>query len=332
MNEQFQHLKEIINSKKTFVITTHINPDGDAIGSEVALARFLTDRGNSVTILNQSDVPDNLMFLEEIFPVHHYQASKHEKLIVDAECFIVVDTNSPSRFAAMKDAVAQSKAYKICIDHHLEQEPFADVYVVDTEVPATGELLYKILHSINEKGITLPVAKGLYAGIMTDSGMFRFPKTDAETHQITADLLRRGVDPNEIYQQIYENGPLNTLQLLGKALNSITLHQGGKVAVMTLPRFVFEETKTKESDVDNLTHYVLSIQGVLIGIVVVEIESGIKISFRSKGDIPINELAKHYDGGGHRNAAGARVKGLSIDEVVADVLEKVKSFISTKEN
>jgi len=327
MTEQFQRLKEIFSTKNKFVITTHINPDGDAIGCEVALARFLADKGKSVTVLNQSETPDNLKFLAEIFPVLQYDNSKHEKFIFDAECIAVVDTNSPSRFKALKDVVAQSKAYKICIDHHLEHEPFADEYIIDAETPATGELLYRILKSIDADGITLPIAEGLYAGIMTDTGSFRFPKTDSETHLITADLLQRGVDPSKIFHLIYENGPLNNLHLLGKALNSIALFHNGKVAVMTLHRQFFHETNTKESDVDNLTQYVLSIGGVVVGIVVTELEDGIKISFRSKGDIAVNKLAKLYNGGGHKNAAGARVKGMTIDGVVSDVLEKVKSFI-----
>ena len=327
MNKQFAHFKEVIESKKTFVITTHINPDGDAIGCETALARFLNDRGKSVTILNQSGTPDNLKFLEAIFPVNKYDSSKHEAFILNAGCFIVVDTNSPSRFKIMKQAVEQSHAYKICIDHHLEQEPFADEYIIDTEAPATGELLYRILTFIDEKGITSLVAQGLYAGIMTDTGSFRFPKTDSETHEITADLLNRGVDPSEVFRQIYENGPLNNLQLLGKALNSITLHHGGKIAVMKLPRRIFQETNTKESDVDNLTQYVLSIRGVQAGVVVTELDEGIKLSFRSKGDIPINDLAKLYGGGGHKNAAGARVKGMPLEDVVSEVLEKAKSFV-----
>lgn len=327
MNSQFQTLKRIIETKKTFVITTHVNPDGDAIGCEVALARFLADKNKIVTILNQSETPDNLKFLEEIFPIQRYEAEKHNNLILTTDCFIVLDTNSPLRFSVMNDSLQNSKAYKICIDHHLEQEPFADEYIIDTEAPATGELLYKILAFIDKQGITLPVARGLYAGIMTDTGSFRFPKTDAETHEIAADLLRCGVDPSEMFQHIYENGPLKNLQLLGKALNSITLHHKGKVAVMLLPRQFFHETQTKESDVDNLTQYVLSIGGVIVGIVVTELNDGIKISFRSKGDIYINKLAKQYNGGGHKNAAGARVKGVPLDAVVSDVLEKVKSFI-----
>lgn len=330
MEGKIQQLNHLIETKKTFVLTTHINPDADALGSEVALARYLADTGKIVQVLNQSETPENLFFLNDIFPITQYKAELHAHFIIDADCFIVLDTNSVSRFRALQQAFEKSKAYKIIIDHHLDHEPFADLNIIDTHVPATSELLYIILNDINSKAITKPIAEALYAGIMTDTGSFRFPQTDPETHIITADLLKRGVQPYEIFQKIYESGPINKLHLLGKALTSIDLHHDGKVAVMTLPRSIFTETKTVESDVDNLTQYVLSIGGVVIGIVVMELDQGVKLSFRSKRDIPINELAKQFDGGGHKNAAGARVKETTLQEIIPIVLEKTKHFLPTE--
>lgn len=327
MKEKIEQLRAIFETKKTFVLTTHINPDADALGSEVALARYLRDKGKIVHVLNNSETPDNLLFLNEVFPITHYQVEKHAQLIITSDCFIVLDTNAVSRFKGLQQAFKQSKAYKIIIDHHLDHEHFADLEIIDSHVPATSELLYLILHSIDEKGITKEIADALYAGIMTDTGSFRFPQTDPETHIITADLLKRGVQPYDIFQKIYESGPINKLHLLGKALTSIGLYHDGKVAVMTLPRSIFEETKTVESDVDNLTQYVLSIGGVVIGIVVMELEQGVKLSFRSKGDIPINELAKEFNGGGHKNAAGARVKETTLQSIIPVVLEKTKQFL-----
>ncbi|MBI2427729.1 MAG: bifunctional oligoribonuclease/PAP phosphatase NrnA [Ignavibacteriales bacterium] len=327
MKEKIKQLQTIFEAKKKFVLTTHINPDADAVGSEVALARYLAGTGKTVHVLNHSETPDNLLFLNEIFPITPYDAQQHTQAIIDADCFIVLDTNSVSRFKALQPAFERSKAYKVIIDHHLDHESFADLNIIDTHVPATSELLYIILKSINDTAITKPIAEALYAGIMTDTGSFRFPQTDPETHIITADLLKRGAQPYEIFQKIYESGPINKLHLLGKALTSIDLHHNGKVAVMTLPRSIFAETKTVESDVDNLTQYVLSIGGVVIGIVVMELEHGVKLSFRSKGDIPINELAKHFDGGGHKNAAGARVKEATLQSIIPFVLEKAKEFL-----
>ena len=326
MKEQFSQLKQIFNTKHSFVITTHVNPDGDAIGSEVALASFPRNKGKKVTIINQSETPDNLLFLTQIFPVETYSSNLNHH-ILNADCFCVVDTNSPKRFSAMAEIVEKSKAYKICIDHHLEQDPFADLYVIDTEVPATGELLYRILMYADTSSITKPIADALYAGIMTDTGSFKFPKTDSETHTITAELLSRGVNPDAIYQEIYENGAVNKLHLLGMALEGIELHSDGKICSMVIPRSAFSETNTKEADVDNFTNYVLSIKGVIIGLVFVELRDGVKISFRSKGNVDVNTLAKQFNGGGHKNAAGARIKNTPLQEAVQLVIEKTKLIL-----
>lgn len=327
MTEQFSKLKEIFHSKQSFVITTHVNPDGDAIGSEVALACFLRSKGKHVKIINQSETPDHLIFLTRIFPVETY-SSNLDHHILKTDCFIVIDTNSPKRFSAMADAVHKSNAYKVCIDHHLEHEQFADLYIIDTDVPAASELLYRILRYVDNSSITKPIADALYAGIMTDSGSFKFPKTDSETHTITADLLAHGVDPYEIYQEIFENGAINKLHLLGKALESIEMHGDGKISAMVLPRIVFSETNSSEADVDNFTNYVLSIKGVVVGLVFVELSDGVKVSFRSKGDIAVNSLAKQFNGGGHKNASGARIKGLTLREAVNVVVEKTKLILS----
>ncbi len=326
MKEQIPLLLDIVASKQNFVITTHVNPDADAIGAEVALALFLKKKGKHVTIINQSETPDNLAFLTSSFPIQSYSASMDQKILT-ADCFIAVDANSPKRFSALSEAVAKSSALKICIDHHLEQEPFADHYIIDTDTPATCELLYRIFTLMDPESITKPIAEALYAGIMTDTGSFKFPKTDAETHLITSELLKLGVDPYAVYQEIYESGEINKIHLLGKALECIEVHHDGRIAAMVLPRTVFTETKTVESDVNNLTQYVLSIKGVQIGLVFVEQADGVKVSFRSKGDLAVNKVAKIFGGGGHQNASGARLKGLSLSDAVRTVIDSSKKIL-----
>lgn len=329
MHNTFRQFNDIVSSQQTFIITTHINPDGDAIGSETALARYLRDKGKSVTIINQSETPDNLTFLHDISPVEFYRPERHDSLILDAECIIVADTNSRNRFEAMRNPFDRSSAVKVIIDHHLDHEPFASLNIIDTMVPATCELIYSMIHTIDPDAITKPIAIALYTGIMTDTQSFRLPLTDATTHTIAAALLQKGVQPHEIYQDVFESGAHNTLRLLGFALNSISLHHSGLVALMVLPRSIFIETQTRESDVDNLTQYVLSIRGVQIGIVITELEDCVKISFRSKGNIPINTVANRYGGGGHKNAAGARLPKSSLESVKEDVLEKISQLIAS---
>jgi phosphoesterase RecJ-like protein len=327
MRQSFESCKEILKSKTTFVLTTHINPDGDGLGSEVALALYLTGKGKSVAIINQSETPAYYKFMHALFPIVTFSAAKHGSIIKDAEVIVALDTNSPARFSAMKELVMESRANKICIDHHLDPDEFADLYLIDEKATATGEIVYNLLKFLDSGAITKPIADALYAAIMTDTGSFRFPKTDVETHHIIADLLLHGADPTEIYQKIFEEGPVNKLKLLGRALTSLSVVHGGKVATMVLLRKDFSETQTAEEDTDNIINHAMSIGGVRVGLMFIELENGVKVSFRSKGDIAINTLAKEFGGNGHKNAAGARIHGGTLPDAVSRVTERAGAYV-----
>ncbi len=327
MRQSFESCKEIFKSKTTFVLTTHINPDGDGLGSEVALALYLSGKGKSVSIINQSETPAYYKFMHALFPIATFSAAKHGSIIKDAEVIVALDTNSPARFSAMKELVMESRANKICIDHHLDREEFADLYLIDEKATATGEIVYNLLKFLDSGAITKPIAEAIYAAIMTDTGSFRFPKTDVETHHIIADLLLHGADPTEIYQKIFEESPVNKLKLLGRALTSLSVVHGGKVATMVLLRKDFSETQTAEEDTDNMINHAMSIGGVRVGLMFIELENGVKVSFRSKGDIAINALAKEFGGNGHKNAAGARIHGGTLSDVVKKVTERAGEYV-----
>ena len=314
--------KILFESKNSFVLTTHVNPDGDGLGSEVALALFLQSKGKRVSIINQSATPAYYRFLNSVFPIETYAPETHNAEIAQCEVFVALDTNSPKRFPSLAGPLAASRSYKLCIDHHLDREPFADLYVVDESATATGEILYRLLTFMDPAPLSREIAEALYAAIMTDTGSFRFPKTDAETHRITASLLERGADPTGVYQKIFEEGSANRLQLLGRALKSLGISHGGSVASIALRRTDFAETGTAEEDTDNMINYTLTIGGVVIGLMFTELSDCVKVSFRSKGEIPINELAKEFGGNGHLNAAGARVTGAFFEEVVTRVTSR----------
>ncbi|MGA7160580.1 MAG: bifunctional oligoribonuclease/PAP phosphatase NrnA [Bacteroidota bacterium] len=314
-------------AKKTFVLTTHINPDGDGLGSEAALALYLTGKGKRVTIVNQSETPAYYSFMKLLFPVATFARDQHDDIIKEAEAIIAVDTNSPSRFSALKESVLHSGAVKVCIDHHPDPEAFADLYVIDEPATSTGEIIFKLLKYLDANAITTPIAEALYAAIMTDTGSFRFPKTNPETHRIAAELLEHGADPTKIYQQIFEEGPANKLKLLGRALESLSILHHGTVATITLRRKDFSETLTTEEDTDNMVNYAMSIGGVKIGLMFVELEQGVKVSFRSKGTIAINKLAKEFGGNGHANAAGARIYNCTLGDLVKKISDRSEHYI-----
>jgi phosphoesterase RecJ-like protein len=327
MKKSFVACKEIFDSKNSFVLTTHINPDGDGLGSEVALALYLTGKGKSATVINQSRTPTYYAFMNSLFPIVTFIPEKHDRMIAEAEVFVGLDTNSPKRFFALEGPLLRSSAYKICIDHHLDRETFADLYVIDESATATGEIMFNLLKYMDANAITPPVAEALYAAIMTDTGSFRFPKTDAETHRITAELLERGADPTRIYQNIFESGSANRLKLLGRALDSLTLWHHGTVASIALRRVDFSDTVTSEEDTDNMINYALTVGGVKIGLMFTELENCVKVSFRSKGTIPINQLAKEFGGNGHLNAAGARIHTTPLGDVVTRVVTRAANYV-----
>ncbi len=326
LQKEFEQCRAIIAENTRFVLTTHVNPDGDGLGSEIALAEFLKALGKHATILNHSLTPYYYEFLDPGQEILQFKADLHAGIIREADVIFVLDTNSPDRLVSLKPFVLDSKARKVCIDHHLDKVDFADLYILDDPSAATGEIVYRLLQFLGQHRFNNQIATALYTAIMTDTGSFRFPKTDAEIHRQVAHLIECGADPVAIYQQVYEQGNAGRLQLTGKALSTLQTTQDGKVASILATTEMFRSTETSEVDTDNLINYTLSIKGVQIGLMLTEVDEGVKIGFRSKGEIWINRLAKEFGGNGHKNAAGARVPNGTIDELLPKVLERAKNY------
>ncbi|MBI5215728.1 MAG: bifunctional oligoribonuclease/PAP phosphatase NrnA [Ignavibacteriae bacterium] len=324
----FTQLKSIVEQNNTFVLTTHVNPDGDGLGSELALARALRKRGKHATIINHSETPEQYVWLDEQNEILKFTPERDTEKILQADVILVVDTNHPERLRSMKEAVLSSKATKVIIDHHLDADSFAQHFVINADATSTGEIVYQFLMSFDKSMLDKKTARYLYTAIMTDTGSFRFPRTDAETHHIAAHLLDCGADPTELFSNVYEQWSVGRMRLLGEMLDSMKLACDGKVAYVVCTRKMFEQTGTSEVETDNFTTYPMSVRGVLVGMLFNEMPNGVKISFRSKGTIPINKLANEFGGGGHLNAAGARVHDVSLEESIRRVLEAVSKYIS----
>ncbi|MGD1044740.1 MAG: bifunctional oligoribonuclease/PAP phosphatase NrnA [Bacteroidota bacterium] len=324
---QFETFRTIVESYARFVLTTHVNPDGDGLGTEIALALYLQKQGKQATILNYSATPDNYSFLAQFHPILQFDPSQDAEIIENAEVIIVLDTNQLDRLVTMKSALVSSQAVKICIDHHLEPGEFADLYILDESSTATGEIIYRLLNYLTGRSIDRETAIALYTAIMTDTGSFRYPKTDPETHKIIAQLIQAGADPVAIYEHVYECGSINRVRLLGLALANMQITHNGKLAYIVLTREMFDTTNTTEVDAEAFVPYTLTIDGVQIGLMFSEMNGIVKVSFRSKGDIWINELAKEFGGNGHKNAAGARIPHGKLEELVPQVLENASAYI-----
>ncbi len=326
MQLPFEKLRLIIESHKRFVLTSHVNPDGDGLGSEVALAHYLESKGKQVSILNCSATPENYLFLHKLHPIFQFDPPRHEDIVENAEVIILLDANDPDRLAAMTPFIMKSHAMKVCIDHHPEPGEFADLYLLDEQSPATGEIIYNFI-SMAGGTIDRVTATALYTAIMTDTGSFRYQKTDSEVHTIVAHLLQAGADPIVIYEQVYERTSAKRMRLLGMALANMQTMYDGKLAYIVLTSKMFEATGTSEADTDAFVPYTLTIDGVQIGLMFSEMDNIVKVSFRSKGDIAINELAKEFGGNGHKNAAGARISNAKLDDVMHQALKSAGKFV-----
>jgi bifunctional oligoribonuclease and PAP phosphatase NrnA len=324
---QFETFRTIVESNTHFLLTTHVNPDGDGLGTEVALALYLQKLGKQAVILNYSATPDNYLFLAQFHPILQFNPPQHASLIENAEVIIVLDTNHLDRVVTMKPALVSSKAVKICIDHHPEPGEFADLFILDSASTATGEIVYRLLSYLTGSMIDRETAIALYTAIMTDTGSFRYANTGSETHKIIAHLIQIGADPAAIYEYVYERGSINRMRLLGLALANMQITHNGKLAYIILTREMLHDTNTTEIDTEAFVPFTLTIDGVQIGLMFSEMDGIVKVSFRSKGDIRINELAKEFGGNGHKNAAGARIPHAQLDEIIPQVLQHAGSYI-----
>lgn len=320
-------IKKLKNSKK-ILLTTHTNPDGDAIGSALALFHYLRENGLNVQIIISDDVPRNLQFLSGSKFVETYNHNRHNSFIKSVDTVVFLDLNDISRTRLLSQVLEQSSAFKIVIDHHTNPKYFADLLYSDIESSSTGELVYRLIKSDENFKMNRDIAENIYVAIMTDTGSFRFQKTNAEVHRIIAELIECGADPYHIYDFVYNQNPLKIVRLLGLALSKMQLQHNGKVCIMIIDRNDFAATGTNFRDTEFFVDRTLSVEGVEIGILLTEvIERGeFKISFRSKGNVQVNGLAEALGGGGHINAAGATIKSLSLDTALKSVLNQLNRY------
>lgn len=319
----YEKIHEIIKKNNVFVITTHINPDGDAIGSELALAYFLQKMNKEFKIINHSSTPENFIFLDQENLINKYDSS-FDDYILNTDVIIAVDFNTLGRVRSMMEIFKKTKAYKIIIDHHRNPQNFVDEIFSDVESPATGILIYKLIETYNSSFIDKKTADALYTAIMTDTGSFRFERITPQVHLIVADLISRGTNPTYIFNKVYNEIELEKLRLLGVTISNIKLEMDGKIAYMVIDRELLKKyvPHEEEFDVDGFVNYCLSLKSTIVGILFFEIKNGVKISLRSKEKFPVNLLAEKFGGGGHLNAAGIRLEGEKLNDVIPKVLSQ----------
>ncbi|MBK8947136.1 MAG: bifunctional oligoribonuclease/PAP phosphatase NrnA [Ignavibacteriae bacterium] len=325
------HLFESLNKFSSFIITTHVNPDPDAIGSEIAIAEILKQLNKKFKIINRSETPYNIKFLDSENFIEVFNEVNHKSVFEDYEAAIVLDLNHLNRTSIMENSFRNFKGKIICIDHHTNPENFTDLKFIDEIKSSTGEIIYDFINFNKNLKMNFQIALSLYSAIMTDTGSFRFSKTNSELHRKVAELLEFGINTEEVYDKIYSQYEFSRNKMLGNTLATISISESGKVSYMIITQAVLKDANGIEADVDGFVNFALNTKGVKIGILFFELENGIKISYRSKEKIPVNILAEKFKGGGHLNAAGSRLYNEKLDNIIPQVIEEAEKLIQNFE-
>lgn len=322
-------LVQILKNANRVVISTHTRPDGDAIGSQVALGHFLKGQGKEVWMINSDPVPYNLEWIPGSADVAVYDHSiEHVEAIASADAVVIVDTNAVGRLGTPGNQLKGSNGKKLLVDHHTDPEDWFDLSHRRETASSTGELLYEVMAAWDLSGITSDVATALYVAIMTDTGSFRFSNVSPLLHRMTADLLERSdMDPSVMHSLVYDRKSPEGMRLMAAVLSSLELHFGGVIGTMTVTRQMLEDTGAPVEETDGFVNMLLTIEGVQVALIMTETAKGTKISFRSKGDWEVHKWAQSLGGGGHRNAAGAFVQE-SLQDTIASLLQSAPRHLN----
>ena len=322
-------INQLLKPENKIVIITHYNPDGDAIGSSLGLKHFLKQKGLQADVIVPNDFPKFLKWMPEAkkIIIADYKRKQAGEAIYNADVIFILDFNASHRSGNLVGPwIEKARATKILIDHHQQPEDFDFVYS-DTTIPATSQMVYHFIEALDEeKLVNQDVADCLYTGIMTDTGGFRFRSTSATTHRIIANLIEKGADPAMITSNTWDTNTVSRLHLLSLILSRIEVVKDGKVAILWLKRDELKEFGFQKGDTEGFVNYGLSIMGTQVSAFFMEdlYEDFIKISFRSKEDVDVNQFSrKYFNGGGHINAAGGKYFK-SIEDTIEDFKEKIE--------
>ena len=324
-NSTFAEIAQVLRRHESFVVLSHVRPDGDALGSQIALGLALRQLGKKVKVWNEEGLLEKFSFLPggELVST---PPSEPE----DFDVVLALDTATRQRLGDNTLAAVGNAKVWINIDHHPSNPRYGDLVHIDSIAPATGQILFELLQSQNLP-LDEAIAENLFAAISTDTGSFQYPNTTARTFEIAADILRCGIKVGPLSQQLYESYPRRRIELLRVLLDRMHFDADGKVASFSLPMATANELGVIPEDNEGLIDHLRAIQGVIIAIFFEELEGGkVRVSMRSKDErADVCEICLRFKGGGHKLAAGARVSGALDDvanRVIAAAVESVKSL------
>lgn len=321
-----QELARLFKTGMRVALTTHVNADGDGVGSEVALWHLLTERGLKPVITNPTPIPERYSFL--VRGIEHADKSREAvKHLRRADVVMVLDISDLGRLGQLAEVLKEREVPVACIDHHATNGILPPgPRLVDENACATGELVYD-LAKLSRWSLSREAARALYVAILTDTGGFRFSNTSPHSLRIAADLLDHGLDPEEIYQEVYASAPEGRLRLMADVLETLVVEPDRGLAWVTVPPGALERYGVDPEELEGIAELPRSIKGVRLALLFRQLANGrVKISFRSVGDVDVARLASRFGGGGHQKAAGASMVG-SLAEVQAKVLAVCRDLL-----
>jgi bifunctional oligoribonuclease and PAP phosphatase NrnA len=320
-------LADLIETHDRFLVTTHVRPDGDALGSEVGMAGLLRQKGKDVRVVNSSPTPPRYDFLDpeaKLFERIGDDVSAEE--LADRQAVIILDLSAWNQLGDMADFVRAFAGPRLVVDHHVSQDDLGATFLKDPTAEATGIL---VMHAIRALGATYTaeIATGLLTAIAMDTGWFRHSNTRPGTLRAVAELIEAGAPIDDIYRKLFERSTLGRIKLMGETLSGMRTDRGGKVAYATISREDLLRTGAIPQDSEDLVDFTVSVRGVEVGMLFIEqMRGGVKVSFRARNGLDCAQLASKFGGGGHREAAGATLPG-PMAENVDRVLHAVRNAL-----
>lgn len=301
-----QKIIEAIRKHKKFLITAHVNLEGDSLGSQLAMKALLNAIGKESAIVDNDPVPEHYKFL----PMAD-GASCDLTRARDFDAVLVLDCPTLKRIGRVKDLISKGK-FVINIDHHISNEKFGDINWVDPNASSAGEMVFKLFKAM-DVALTKEAALCLYIAILTDTGSFNYDNTSSVTHEIAGELLGYGLDPASVSENVYEKRSIADIKFLGLVLSTIKVNSTGDVAYLEITRKMLDETGADMLKAEGFVNYARSIDKVRVAVIFKEDHGKVNVSFRSKGDVDVNKIASFFNGGGHVKASGCIIEGALAD-------------------
>jgi phosphoesterase RecJ-like protein len=323
-----------IDQHQRFLLTTHENPDGDGVGASVGLASYLKAKGKEARIVVAPHLPENLRWLDPDGIIEGFDPTgRHDDLATWPDAWLVIDASEPHRLGPMHGLYESTKAVRACLDHHLKDAPQGfDAEFTDPTASASAELVFDLASPRLPAPWPAPMVRALYAGMVADTGNFRFSNATPKLHRAAAELIERGAEPARTFQGLYHTDTPQKVKLWGRAMEGLRLLEDGRVALLVVRQADLKAAGAVYDDLDELVQQPMRLMGVEVGALVTELEDGrVKVSLRSKERVNVNAVCRVFGGGGHRLASGAKLDGpmeAALGRLEAVLAEQVRADLA----